>query len=132
MWICVTAARIFDEIGFVPLLEARIGTVAPDGDIVDLNAAYTLYLRNVEQEGAFYALADAPISVDMGGCSKMEIADSMLRTVRSNMQDLAPDQQLILVASTILTEVCTLLSWKYSLFSIQAWPEPQNPADWVR
>jgi hypothetical protein len=58
---------------------------------VDLNAAYTLYLRNVEQEGAFYALADAPVPVNMRGCSKMEIADSMLRTVRSNMQDLAPE-----------------------------------------
>lgn len=58
---------------------------------MDLNAAYALYLRNVEQEGAFYALADAPLPVIMRGCSKMEIADSMPRTVRSNMQDLAPE-----------------------------------------
>jgi len=39
----------------------RIGAVAADGSIVDLNAAYALYLRNVEREGAFYALADARV-----------------------------------------------------------------------
>lgn len=71
--------------------EERIGTVAPDGDIVDLNAAYALYLRDVEQGGAFHALADARVPVNMRGCSKMEIADSMPSTVRSNMQDLAPE-----------------------------------------
>ncbi len=45
----------------------RIGALAPDGQIVDLNAAYALYLRNVEQEGAFYALADARVPADMRG-----------------------------------------------------------------
>jgi 2-keto-4-pentenoate hydratase/2-oxohepta-3-ene-1,7-dioic acid hydratase in catechol pathway len=47
--------------------ENRIGAVAPDGSIVDLNAAYALHLRNVEQEGAFYALADARVPADMRG-----------------------------------------------------------------
>src|ERR1700682_1310867 len=37
----------------------RVGAAAADGSIVDLNAAYALYLRNVEREGAFYALAGA-------------------------------------------------------------------------
>src|ERR1700682_2239937 len=37
----------------------RVGAVTADGSIADLNAAYALYLRNVEREGAFYALADA-------------------------------------------------------------------------
>jgi 2-keto-4-pentenoate hydratase/2-oxohepta-3-ene-1,7-dioic acid hydratase in catechol pathway len=45
----------------------RIGALAPDGHVVDLNAAYALYLRNVEQEGAFYALADARVPADMRG-----------------------------------------------------------------
>ena len=45
----------------------RIGALAPDGQIVDLNAAYALYLRNAEQEGAFYALADARVPADMRG-----------------------------------------------------------------
>jgi 2-keto-4-pentenoate hydratase/2-oxohepta-3-ene-1,7-dioic acid hydratase in catechol pathway len=47
--------------------EDRIGAIAPDGGIVDLNAAYALYLRNVEQEGAFYALADARVPSNMRG-----------------------------------------------------------------
>lgn len=47
--------------------ENRIGAMAADGMIVDLNAAYALYLRNVQQEGAFYALADARVPADMRG-----------------------------------------------------------------
>ncbi len=45
----------------------RIGAIAADGTIVDLNAAYALYLRNVQQEGAFYALADARVPANMRG-----------------------------------------------------------------
>jgi 2-keto-4-pentenoate hydratase/2-oxohepta-3-ene-1,7-dioic acid hydratase in catechol pathway len=47
--------------------ENRIGALTPDGLIVDLNAAYALYLRNVEREGAFYALADARVPACMRG-----------------------------------------------------------------
>lgn len=47
--------------------EDRIGAVAADGTIVDLNAAYALYLRNMEREGAFYALADARVPANMRG-----------------------------------------------------------------
>jgi 2-keto-4-pentenoate hydratase/2-oxohepta-3-ene-1,7-dioic acid hydratase in catechol pathway len=47
--------------------ENRIGGLAPDGQIVDLNAAYALYLRDVENEGAFYALADARVPAEMRG-----------------------------------------------------------------
>ncbi len=47
--------------------EDRIGAIAADGSIVDLNAAYALYLRNVEREGAFYALADARVPANMRG-----------------------------------------------------------------
>src|ERR1700752_4438974 len=45
----------------------RIGAVTADGSIVDLNAAYARYLRNVEGEIAFYALADARVPADMRG-----------------------------------------------------------------
>jgi 2-keto-4-pentenoate hydratase/2-oxohepta-3-ene-1,7-dioic acid hydratase in catechol pathway len=45
--------------------ENRIGALAADGTIVDLNAAYALYLRNMEREGAFYALADARVPANM-------------------------------------------------------------------
>jgi 2-keto-4-pentenoate hydratase/2-oxohepta-3-ene-1,7-dioic acid hydratase in catechol pathway len=47
--------------------ENRIGALTPDGRIVDLNAAYALYLRNAKQEGPFYALADARVPADMRG-----------------------------------------------------------------
>ena len=47
--------------------EHRIGAIAANGSIVDLNTAYALYLRNVEQEGAFYALADARVPANMRG-----------------------------------------------------------------
>jgi 2-keto-4-pentenoate hydratase/2-oxohepta-3-ene-1,7-dioic acid hydratase in catechol pathway len=47
--------------------ENRIGALIPDGQIVDLNAAYALYLRNAEHEGAFYALADARVPANMRG-----------------------------------------------------------------
>src|SRR5258708_18196896 len=45
----------------------RIGALAAEGWIVDLNAAYASYLRNVEREGAFYELADARVPSDMRG-----------------------------------------------------------------
>ena len=47
--------------------EERIGALAADGWIVDLNAAYASYLRTVEREGTFYALADARVPSNMRG-----------------------------------------------------------------
>lgn len=47
--------------------EDRIGALASDGWIVDLNAAYASYLRIVEREGAFYPLADARVPSNMRG-----------------------------------------------------------------
>lgn len=47
--------------------EDRIGALAADESIVDLNAAYALYLRNVQHESAFYALADARVPASMRG-----------------------------------------------------------------
>src|SRR5580765_8445283 len=45
----------------------RIGALTPDGQFVDVNAAYALYLRNEKKEGAFFALADARVPADMRG-----------------------------------------------------------------
>jgi 2-keto-4-pentenoate hydratase/2-oxohepta-3-ene-1,7-dioic acid hydratase in catechol pathway len=64
--------------------EDRIGAIAPDGSIVDLNAAYSLYLRNVEQEGAFYALADARVPPSMRGL--FENGDRGLDAARSALE----------------------------------------------
>ena len=47
--------------------EDRIGALAADETIVDLSVAYALYLRNVQQEAAFYALAAARVPASMRG-----------------------------------------------------------------
>jgi 2-keto-4-pentenoate hydratase/2-oxohepta-3-ene-1,7-dioic acid hydratase in catechol pathway len=62
----------------------RIGGIAPGGLIIDLNAAYALYLRNVQQEGAFYALADARVPADMRGL--FENGDRGLDAARTAME----------------------------------------------
>src|SRR5260370_12446353 len=64
--------------------EHRIGAVAPNGSIVDLSTAYALYLRNVEQEGAFYALADARVPADMRGL--FENGDRGFDAARSGLE----------------------------------------------
>src|ERR1700676_2599759 len=62
----------------------RIGAVTADGSIVDLNAAYALYLRDVEREGAFYALADARVPAEMRGL--FENGDRGLDAARSALE----------------------------------------------
>jgi 2-keto-4-pentenoate hydratase/2-oxohepta-3-ene-1,7-dioic acid hydratase in catechol pathway len=47
--------------------ENRIGALTAEGWIVDLNAAYAWFLKNVEREGPFYALADARVPSNMRG-----------------------------------------------------------------
>jgi 2-keto-4-pentenoate hydratase/2-oxohepta-3-ene-1,7-dioic acid hydratase in catechol pathway len=58
---------------------SRVGALTPDGRIVDLNSACALYLRDVEDEGAFYRLADALVPPNMrdlfsGGGTSLEAA----------------------------------------------------------
>jgi 2-keto-4-pentenoate hydratase/2-oxohepta-3-ene-1,7-dioic acid hydratase in catechol pathway len=62
---------------------SRIGALAPDRRIVDLNSACALYLREVEDEGAFYRLADALVPPNMrelfsGGDTSLEAARKAL------------------------------------------------------
>jgi 2-keto-4-pentenoate hydratase/2-oxohepta-3-ene-1,7-dioic acid hydratase in catechol pathway len=62
---------------------SRVGALTPDGRIVDLNSACALYLRDVEDEGAFYRLADAlvpPSMLDLfsGGDTSLEAAHKAL------------------------------------------------------
>ncbi len=65
------------------LRRPRLGALAPDGRIVDLNSACALYLRDVENEGAFYRLADALVPPNMrdlfsGGDTSLEAARKAL------------------------------------------------------
>jgi 2-keto-4-pentenoate hydratase/2-oxohepta-3-ene-1,7-dioic acid hydratase in catechol pathway len=62
-----------------PVKRSRIGAVTKDGRFVDLNTACALYLRDVENEGAFYRLADALVPPNMlalfqGGDTSLEAA----------------------------------------------------------
>jgi 2-keto-4-pentenoate hydratase/2-oxohepta-3-ene-1,7-dioic acid hydratase in catechol pathway len=45
--------------------QRRIGAYTPDRRVVDLNLAYARYLRDVQQEPAFYRLADARVPAAM-------------------------------------------------------------------
>ena len=63
--------------------QLRIGAAVADGRIVDLNTACALYLRDIENEGAFYRLADALVPPDMrmlfeGGDTSLEAARKAL------------------------------------------------------
>jgi len=58
---------------------SRIGAVTSDERVVDLNSAAALYLRDVENESAFYRLADALVPPNMlalfqGGDTSLEAA----------------------------------------------------------
>ncbi len=64
----------------------RIGAVAPNGDIVDLNLAYALYLRDVQRESAYTRLAAAVVPPVMrelfeGGDSSLQAAATALAYV---------------------------------------------------
>jgi 2-keto-4-pentenoate hydratase/2-oxohepta-3-ene-1,7-dioic acid hydratase in catechol pathway len=65
------------------LRRSRTGALAPDGRVVDLNSAGAVYLRDVENEGAFYRLADALVPPNMrelfaGGDTSLEAARKAL------------------------------------------------------
>src|SRR4051794_18675823 len=62
---------------------SRIGALAADSRIVDLNAACSLYLREVEHESAFCRLAGALVPANMrelfaGGDTSLEAAQKAL------------------------------------------------------
>src|SRR5271154_4623697 len=62
-----------------PVRRSRIGAVTGDERVVDLNTACALYLRDVENESAFYRLADALVPPNMlalfqGGDTSLEAA----------------------------------------------------------
>ena len=48
-----------------PVRQSRIGALTADGRVVDLHSACALYLRDVENESAFYRLADALVPPNM-------------------------------------------------------------------
>ncbi len=62
-----------------PVRQPRIGAITADNRMVDLHTACALYLRDVEDESAFYRLADALVPPNMralfrGGDTSLEAA----------------------------------------------------------
>src|SRR5437588_12863770 len=62
-----------------PANQSRIGAMTTDDRVVDLHSACALYLRDVENESAFYRLAEALVPPEMralfeGGDTSLEAA----------------------------------------------------------
>jgi len=83
-----------------PTRRSRIGAVTTDGQIIDLNSAFALYLRDVENESAFYRLADAMVPPDMralfeGGDTSLEAAHKAFDHAQQAQDGLGPSREII-------------------------------------
>ena len=84
--------------------QRRIGAVTADNDVVDLNFAASLYLRDVDREAAHVHLADARVPNDMrglfaGGDASLALAKNALEFVqKSGRQTKGPSGQTIVYA----------------------------------
>jgi 2-keto-4-pentenoate hydratase/2-oxohepta-3-ene-1,7-dioic acid hydratase in catechol pathway len=84
--------------------QSRIGAMTPDGRIADLHSACALYLRDVEDEAAFYRLADALVPPNMralfrGGDTSLEAAQKAFEYVMHHEGEVAgPNREPILYA----------------------------------
>jgi 2-keto-4-pentenoate hydratase/2-oxohepta-3-ene-1,7-dioic acid hydratase in catechol pathway len=70
-------------------LRRRTGALRPDGNIVDLNAAYALYAREVQREQAFERMAAARVPPDMrqlfeGGDASLQAAEAAFHHVAAH------------------------------------------------
>ena len=83
-----------------PVRRSRVGAVTGDEKVVDLNSACALYLREVENESAFYRLADALVPPDMlalfqGGDTSLEAARKAFDYAQQNGDACGPQGQAI-------------------------------------
>jgi len=79
---------------------SRIGAVTNDDRVVDLNSACALYLRDVENEAAFYRVADALVPANMlglfqGGDTSLEAARKALDYAQQNGDASGPQSEPI-------------------------------------
>jgi 2-keto-4-pentenoate hydratase/2-oxohepta-3-ene-1,7-dioic acid hydratase in catechol pathway len=80
--------------------EQRIGALAPDGRIVDLNSAYKLLLRDKQGDAAFQRSADARVPPDMrllfeGGDCSLDAARSAIDYVTAQKPDVGVENESI-------------------------------------
>ncbi len=83
---------------------SRVGALAADGRIVDLNSACALYLREVENESAFDRLADALVPPNMrelfgGGDTSLEAARKALEHALGDDDAIGPRGETIFYSS---------------------------------
>jgi 2-keto-4-pentenoate hydratase/2-oxohepta-3-ene-1,7-dioic acid hydratase in catechol pathway len=84
-----------------PARQPRIGAMTGDGRVVDLHSACALYLCDVENESAFYRLADALVPPEMralfeGGDTSLEAAHKALHYVlQENDRALGPHGEAV-------------------------------------
>jgi 2-keto-4-pentenoate hydratase/2-oxohepta-3-ene-1,7-dioic acid hydratase in catechol pathway len=101
-----------------PVRRSRIGAVASDGRIIDLNSACALYLRDVEDESAFYRLADALVPSNMrvlfqGGDTSLEAARKAFAHAQQAADALGPSGEIISYAPEYVTLRAPIIPKKF-------------------
>ena len=101
-----------------PARRSRIGAMASDGRITDLNSACALYLRDVEQESAFYRLADALVPSNMralfeGGDTSLEAAHKAFAHAQQNGDAAGPGRETISYAPESVTLKAPIIPKKF-------------------
>src|SRR5213082_2084654 len=83
-----------------PAKQSRIGAMTTDDRVVDLHSACALYLRDVENESAFYRLAEALVPPEMralfeGGDTSLEAAHKAFEYVLQDDRATGPHGEMI-------------------------------------
>ncbi len=97
---------------------SRVGALAADGRIVDLNSACALYLREVENESAFDRLADALVPPNMrelfgGGDTSLEAASKALDYVLAEDDATGASGESIFYSSDEVTLMAPIVPRKF-------------------
>jgi 2-keto-4-pentenoate hydratase/2-oxohepta-3-ene-1,7-dioic acid hydratase in catechol pathway len=102
-----------------PARQSRIGAMTGDGRVVDLHSACALYLRDVEDESAFYRLADALVPPEMralfeGGNTSLEAARKAFDYVMQQDSNVAgPHGENVFYATDEITLKAPLIPKKF-------------------
>src|SRR5262249_7054885 len=102
-----------------PARQSRIGAMTDDDRVADLHSACALYLRDVENESAFYRLADALVPPQMralfeGGDTSLEAARKAFDYVVHQNSDVAgPRGESILYAAEEITLKAPIIPKKF-------------------
>jgi len=102
-----------------PARQSRIGAMTDDGRVVDLHSACALYLRDVENESAFYRLAEALVPPEMralfeGGDTSLEAAHKALHYVlQHNDGTLGPHSEAVFYDADEITLKAPIIPKKF-------------------